>query len=155
MPGSPAARGCEGDSLPGERKSGELRRGARADAGDRSGEERAGEGHADRLDWAALGFRLEWRLWRGAAGEERVAASGTARNGRRQTERVRGNDGDGRRDRWWWWRYTGSQHGGPPEGCGWISFPSAPPFLFPFYFFPCSWFVFIRKVPAFVLIFPG
>ena len=87
MPGSPAARGCEGDSLPGERKSGELRRGARADAGDRSGEERAGEGHADRLDWAALGFRLERRLWRGAAGEERVAASGTARNGRRQTER--------------------------------------------------------------------
>jgi len=67
VPGSPAARGCEGDSLPGERKSGELRRGARADAGDRSGEERAGEGHADRLDWAALGFRLERRLWRGAA----------------------------------------------------------------------------------------
>jgi len=155
VPGSPAASGCEGNSLPGGRGSGELRRGARADAGDRSGEERAVEGHADRLDWAALGFRLEWRLWRGAAGEERVAASGTARNGRRQTERVRGNDGDGRRDRWWWWRYTGGQDGGPPEGCGWISFPSAPPFLFPFYFFPCFWFVFIRKFPAFVLIFPG
>jgi hypothetical protein len=96
VPGSPAARGCEGDSLPGGWESGELRRGGRADAGDRSGEERAGEGHADRLDWASLGFRLERRLWRGAAGEERVAASGTARNGRGQTERVRGNDGDGR-----------------------------------------------------------
>ena len=44
MPGSPAPQ--RDAALPVDRREGELRGGARAEAGDRRGQERAGEGHA-------------------------------------------------------------------------------------------------------------
>ena len=88
MAGSSApARSGERDTLLGRREGGELRRGARADAVGRHGEERAGKDHGGRsgggFDWANLGG--------GCGGAERLATSGTAWRLKRTEERPRGS----------------------------------------------------------------
>lgn len=120
MTGSSApARSGERDALLGRREGGELRRGARADAGGRHGEQRAGKGHGGRsggFDWA-----IPWRRLRRRGGEERLATSGTAWRLKRTEERPRGSVDDGQRGRAEGQvEYTGEPDGGPRRLWGWM-----------------------------------